>query len=443
MKHETERIEFKSQWNEACCKEVLAFANSNGGTLFIGVDDNGIEVGVEAADTTYAQITNTIRDSILPDITMLITYTLQENLVVRIEVSEGCNKPYYLSKKGLKPSGVYVRQGTSSVPASQEQIRQMIKDTNGDVYEDMRSLLQDITFKQARETCTEKAVTFGKEQYLRLGIYDLSGLYTNVGLLISDQCKHTIKVALFADEAKTLFKDTKEFTGSVLKQLEDTYTYLMLCNQNRAQIKGLNRIDQYDYPEVAIREALLNAIVHRDYTYSGSIIINITDKQMEYISIGGLVSGLTLADIGTGISQPRNRHLADFFHRLGYIEAYGTGVRKIHELYRDFDEPVRIEVTPNTFKMILPNQNTSRRKELGFEVVQEPNISFGTQEQIKRVLTQVHRNGFTTDEEVQNLLGVKKTRAFILMRHMLDAGLIDVQGRGAGKKYSLPDTPIA
>ena len=262
----------------------------------------------------------------------------------------------------------------------------MIKYTNGEVYEDMRSLLQDITFEQARETCKEKGVTLGKEQYLRLGISDLSGLYTNVGLLLSDQCKHTIKVAVFADEAKTLIRDTKEFKGSVLKQLEDTYSYLMLCNQNRSQINGLNRIDHYDYPEVAIREALLNAIVHRDYAYSGSIIINITDKQMEYISIGGLVSGLTLADIGTGISQPRNHHLADFFHRLGFIEAYGTGVQKIYEIYTDSEEPVRIEVTPNTFKMILPNKNESKRKRLDFEVV---------------------------------------------------------QGRGAGKKSSLPDAPLA
>jgi len=433
MKHENERTEFKSQWNEAFCKEIVAFANSEGGTLYIGVDDDGNEIGMEAADETYTQITNTIRDSILPDTTMFINYTLQENLVLRIEVSEGSNKPYYLYKKGLKPSGVYVRQGASSVPASQERIRQMIKDANGDVYEDMRSLIQDITFEQAKEMFKEKAVNFGEEQYLRLGIIDRSRLYTNVGLMLSDQCKHTIKVAVFADEAKTSFKDSKEFKGSVLKQLEDAYSYLMLCNQNQARIDGLNRIDRYDYPEAAIREVLLNAIVHRDYGFSGSIIINITDKQMECISIGGLVSGLTLADIGTGISQPRNHHLADIFHRLGFIEAYGTGVRKIHEMYRDFEESARIEVTPNTFKMILPNQNESRRKEL--DVVQEPKISFGSQAQIKQILTQIERSGFITEGEVQDLLGVKKTRAFILMKQMLDAGLIEVQGRGVGKKY--------
>jgi ATP-dependent DNA helicase RecG len=435
VRYETERIEFKSQWNEAYCKEIVAFANSDGGTLYIGVDDNGVEVGVTDADQTYNQITNAIRDSIFPDITMFIKYTLQKNRVIRIEVCEGTNKPYYLHKKGLKPSGVYVRQGSSSVSASQEQIRQMIKDTDGDDYENMRSLLQDLTFEQAEKTFGEKSVAFGKEQYPRLGLSDLSGLYTNVGLLLSNQCVHTVKVAVFADEAKTVFKDTREFKGSVLKQLEEAYSYLMLCNQNRSRIDGLNRVDHWDYPAEAIREALLNAIVHRDYAYSGSIIINIMDNQMEFVSIGGLVSGLTIADIGTGISQPRNRHLADIFHRLGFVEAYGTGVRKIHEMYKDFEEPARIEVTPNTFKMILPNQNENRRGELSVDVVQEPKVNFGSQSQIKRIFAQIERNGFITDEEVQLLLGIKKTRTFILIKQMLDAGLIEVQGRGAGKKY--------
>lgn len=93
VRYETERIEFKSQWNEACCKEVIAFANLDGGILYIGVDDNGVEVGVADADQTYNQITNAIRDSIAPDSTMFIKYTLQENRVIRIEVSEGTNKP--------------------------------------------------------------------------------------------------------------------------------------------------------------------------------------------------------------------------------------------------------------------------------------------------------------------------------------------------------------
>jgi ATP-dependent DNA helicase RecG len=435
MNYEAEKIEFKSQWSEACCKEVIAFANSDGGILYIGVDDTGREVGVVDVDETYNLITNVIRDSILPDITMFIKYTLQENHVICIEISEGANKPYYLHKKGLKPSGVYVRQGSSSVPASQEQIRQMIKNADGDVYENMRSLVQNLTFTQATETFAQKSIAFKKEQFPGLGICDLSGLFTNVGLLLSDQCEHTIKVAVFADEAKTIFKDTKEFRGSVLKQLENTYSYLMLCNQNQAKINGLVREDRFDYPAEAIREALLNAIVHRDYAYSGSIIINIMRKQMEFVSIGGLVSGLTIADIGTGISQPRNRHLADIFHRLGFVEAYGTGVRKIHELYKDFKEPARIEVTPNTFKMILPNQNETMKKEPEVAEKKELVSNLGSKSQTSQIFDQIARNGFTTDEEVQDLLGIKKTRAYILVKQMIDSGLIEVKGRGAGKKY--------
>ena len=435
VKYETERIEFKSQWSEACCKEVIAFANSDGGNLFIGVDDTGRQVGVVDVDETYNLITNVIRDSILPDITMFIKYTLQENHVICLEISEGANKPYYLHKKGLKPSGVYVRQGSSSVPATPEQIRQMIKNADGDAYEDMRSLVQDLTFVQAKETFVQKSVAFQKEQFPRLGICDLSGLFTNVGLLLSDQCEHSIKVAVYADEAKTIFKDTREFKGSVLKQLENAYSYLMLCNQNQARITGLDRVDCFDYPADAIREALLNAIVHRDYAYSGSIMINIMESQMEFVSIGGLIAGLTIADIGTGISQPRNHHLADIFHRLGFVEAYGTGVRKIHELYKDFKEPVRIEVTPNTFKMILPNQNKTMR--IGSDVAfkKEPLINLESTSQTRQIFDQIMRNGFTTDEEVQELLGIKKTRAYILVKQMIDAGWVEVHGRGTGKKY--------
>ncbi|WP_245535497.1 RNA-binding domain-containing protein [Sphaerochaeta pleomorpha] len=435
VKYKTERIEFKSQWSEAFCKEVIAFANSDGGYLYIGVDDTGTQVGVADVDETYNLITNVIRDSILPDITMFIKYTLQENHVICLEISEGANKPYYLHRKGLKPSGVYVRQGSSSVPASPEQIRQMIRNADGDAYEDMRSLVQDLTFKQAKETFAQKSVAFQKEQFPRLGMCDLSGLFTNVGLLLSDQCEHSIMVAVYADEAKTLFKDTREFKGSVLKQLESTYSYLMLCNQNQAKITGLDRVDRFDYPAEAIREALLNAIVHRDYAYSGSIIINIIGSQMEFISIGGLVSGLTIADIGTGISQPRNRHLADIFHRLGFVESYGTGVRKIHELYKDFKEPVRIEVTPNTFKMILPNQNKTMGKESDVVSAKEPLVNRELSPQTRQIFDQIIRNGFTTDEEVQKLLGIKKTRAYILVKQMIDAGLLEVRGRGIGKKY--------
>lgn len=130
-----------------------------------------------------------------------------------------------------------------------------------------------------------------------------------------------------------------------------------MCNRTVSTFRGLERIDKQDYPEEAIREALLNAIVHRDYSFSGSIIINVNDACMEFISIGGLLPGLSAEDIRSGISQPRNRKLAEIFHRLRLIESYGTGIRKIYALYKNCSVQPRIEVTPNTFKLVLPNMN--------------------------------------------------------------------------------------
>ena len=145
MTFETENIEFKSQFTEEIYKEVIAFANTDGGIVYVGIDNDGNAIGLAEVDQEYTRITNGIRDAIMPDVTMFVRFTIQDNKVVRIAVSEGTNKPYYLKGKGLKPSGVYVRQGTSSVPASSEQIRRMIKESDGDMFEEMRSAMKDRT----------------------------------------------------------------------------------------------------------------------------------------------------------------------------------------------------------------------------------------------------------------------------------------------------------
>ena len=126
MQYENERMEYKSQLTEDIYKEVIAFTNTDGGVIYIGIDDQGNVTGIDNVDETYTRLTNGIRDAIQPDVTMFVRYVLQENKVIRIEVGEGSYKPYYLKGKGLKPAGVYVRQGATSVQASPEQIRQEI-----------------------------------------------------------------------------------------------------------------------------------------------------------------------------------------------------------------------------------------------------------------------------------------------------------------------------
>lgn len=429
MNFENEKIEFKSQFTEEIYKEVIAFANTDGGTVYVGIDNDGNVVGLSNVDKEYTRITNGIRDAIMPDVTMYVKFTIQENKVVRISVSEGSNKPYYLRAKGIKSSGVFVRQGTSSVPASVEQIRQMIKESDGDIFEELRSLEQELTFNSAAKAFEQYGVEFNENKYRALGItHPQDDIYTNLALILSDQCPYTTKIAVFTDETCTVFRDSKEFGGSVFKQFEDTVNYLALCNKTSSVIKGIVRTDKQDYPEEALREALLNAIVHRDYGFSGSIIINVNDKKIEFISIGGLLPGLSTDDIRIGISQPRNKKLAEIFHRLRLIESYGTGIRRIYKLYENCSMQPTITVTSNAFKIVLPNMNE----------VPDPVAELGQPitAQMKKVLDYLAEYGQITDAEICDLLGLKKTRAFTVAKQMRDMGLIQVVGRGENRKYT-------
>ncbi len=428
MNFETENIEFKSQFTEEIYKEVIAFANTDGGIIFVGIDNDGNAVGLNDVDKEYTRITNGIRDNIMPDVTMFVRFSVQENKVVRITVGEGSNKPYYLRGKGLKPSGVYVRQGASGVPASPEQIRQMIKESDGDIFEETRSLDQNLTFEAAERAFKLYGVDFGEEKYRVLGITK-DNIFTNLALILSDQCAHTTKIAVFSDDACTMFRDSREFGGSIFRQFENTVNYLALCNKTGSVIKGIIRTDKQDYPEEAIREALLNALIHRDYSFSGSIIINVTDHKMEFISLGGLLPGLSPDDIRSGISQPRNKNLAEVFHRLRLIESYGTGIRRIFNLYKDCPKQPEIIVTTNTFKIILPNMNAVSDM--------EPETASKTSPQMQKVLDHIRTNGQITEKEIGDLLGVKKTRAFTIAKQMMDLELVNRTGRGEGKIYTI------
>jgi len=417
---EDNNTEFKQGYTADIKKEIIAFANTDGGMIYVGRDDDGSPRNLLNVDETLSQITNSIRDSILPDITMFISYDVSSE--IKITIKEGTNKPYYLADKGLRPAGVYVRQGASSVPASFEQIRQMIKLTDGDRFETARSLSQDLTFNDLSEEFKEKEIDFGTNQQRTLGIVNPDGLYTNLGVLLSDQCTHTIKFAVFNGLTKFEFKTRKEIDGSLIRQLHSAFDFLNLANNVSAKISGLNRIEQYDYPEEAIREAMLNAVIHRDYSFSGSIIVNIYDDKIEFVSLGGLVPGLIKEDLYSGISQPRNEKLANVFHRLKYIEAYGTGIRKIMQYYEHLPIKPDITVTNATFVLILPNINYishtdgSQKNKIG--------------PQYKQVTDYLKSHDNITNKTVQTILNIGQTRAYTIIKEMLNAGLIEKNDYG-------------
>ena len=316
--------------------------------------------GVEDADACALQVSNMVRDAVKPDVTMFVSYKTLDcdgKAVVAVKVQRGTNRPYYLAKKGLRPEGVYVRQGYSSVPATDAAIRQMIKETDGDSFEDMRSLDQALTFESTKGEFETRKIPFGAPQMQALNITSSDGLYTNLGLLLSDQCPHTVKAAVFEGTDPSVFNDRREFSGSLMQQLDEVYDYIDFHNQTHATYQKLLRVDTRDYPEVAVREALLNSIVHRDYSFRTSTLISVYDDRIEFVSVGGLLPGFELEDLMMGVSACRNPHLANVFYRLQLIEAYGTGMRKSMGAYAGAASQPQIMATNNAFKIVLPNTN--------------------------------------------------------------------------------------
>ena len=436
---ETETVELKSIVMDDIKKEIIAFANCDGGTIYVGVADDGTVLGIKNADKCALQISNMVRDAVKPDVTMFIHYETLEcdgKAVVAVNIQRGTNRPYYLAKKGLRPEGVYVRQGYSSVPATDTAIRQMIKETDGDSFENMRSINQALTFEATKKEFEKRNVVFGQPQMQTLKIVSADGIYTNLGLLLSEQCPHTIKAAVFEGINQNVFKDRREFSGSLMQQLNDVYDYIDFHNQTHATFRKLLRIDTRDYPEVAVREALLNTLVHRDYSFRASTLISIYDDRIEFVSIGGLLPGLELDDLMMGVSVCRNPHLANVFYRLQLIEAYGTGMKKIMGAYANALVQPKIKTTNNAFKIILPNVNfTPKAAEVHKDFEKAAALDLDSNEE--KVLQFLREHLMITRKETQTLLEVSQSTAGRILKAMVDSGQIKQIGGSRTTRYEL------
>lgn len=332
---------------------------------------------------------------------------------------------------------MYVRQGASSVPASETAILQMIKESSGDVYEEARSLNQNLTFKEAEAYFAKKHLQFGDVQKCTLQLISADGTYSNLGMLLSDQCISIIKLAVFEGSKKTVFHDRKELSGSLFKQLEDAYAYINQFNYTRSEFPGLERVDTRDYPPEAVREALLNAVIHREYGIGGPTLISIFDDRIEFVTIGGLVKGLSLADIKLGVSMLRNKNLANVFYRLHLIEAYGTGLLKIDECYADRAVKPQLLATDNAFKLVLPNINFAAKRVKNYSLADESKTAFKKEERYQIVLELARKNSLVTRSMIEKALHVSTSTAVLVLKKMLQMGLLKKYGEGRNVSYSL------
>ena len=378
--HEDSKTEFKREWAESIRKTVIAFANTEGGTLWVGVD-------------------------------------------------EDC-------------------------------IRDMLREDSAESFESCRSFRQELTFEALSAAFRKRKITFGVAQETTLGIHRPDGLFTNLAFLLSDQCRPTIKLAAFKGDVKETFRDRREPEGSILEQLGAALEFLGKWNDRRSEIRGFERVDLPDYDEEVIREALLNAVIHRDYSRQDSTLASIFSDRIEIVSIGGVVPGYDPVDlIDGGVSALRNRALANVFARLGYIEAYGTGIPKIRRSYAGIEPGPSFTFLPHAFRVVLPNRNAARRLSDGDDsgkfppqpVVREsvdipyeaarPASTAATPRE-GTILALLRKKGTVTREEVQRETGVSLATVLRDLKALLTARRIVKVGAGRNTRYAAPNRGI-
>jgi len=422
---ENQTFERKREFNQKAKNTMLAFLNTDGGCLYLGVDDDGSVYGIDGdIDLETRKITTSFRDTITSDPSGYFNVEAEKRegkYIILVTVERGSAIPYCYSAYGLVPQGVYVRIGSNTVMATREHIRQMIKDNGTGQFISELSIDQNLTFEYADKIFAEKDVKFGKEQKQSLGLFRTDGRYTNLALILSDQCPYTTKAAIFEGLNKDKFKDRKEFTGSLFKQIDDVHAYLHVFNRISSTFEGVYRVDHPDYPDIAIREAYVNSLIHRDYYIEGSILVSMFDDRLEFMSLGGAMPGVTLDLMLAGVSVTRNEKLAQVLYRLNIIEAYGTGIPRIFGAYVSSVIKPEIPVVDGGFLIRIPNLN--------YYVLQGESNGKVTETNENRLLATFSDTTFNK-EEAADVLGITVSGAYKLLQRMTEQGLLTAHKEG-------------
>lgn len=436
---ETDMVEFKRDFSRSVLKTVIAFANTRGGILYLGIEDDGTVCGLDDPDGVMLAVTNALRDSIKPNpstVTQCERMSMQGKELVGIRVERGANRPYYLASKGMRPEGVYVRQGAASYMATEAEIVDMLKASHRDSFEDRRSLQQNLTFAQTQEVFASHGVEWGVAQMRSLGLVDEEGQFTNVGWLLSDQCDVPLKLAKFFGVKRTTFKDRLETEGSVLAQFYQALDFLGKYASYKTKFVNMRRVDYEDFPPDAVREALLNALVHRDYDVSAPTLVSVLEDRLEVTSYGGLPSAVSLDEFQMDVSVPRNPKLAAVFYRLALVEAYGTGIRRMFEAYEESGAAPLFDITKHVFKVVLPNRNadvSSVREQDGRIFVDRASDELHNQERI--VLTMLEDQGPLKRSEIQERFDFSQATLLRILKRLEQKGLVRAEGNTRRRVY--------
>ena len=361
MKYEeSDKVELKREMVDDLDKEIIAFLNAHGGTIYIGVDDNGKVIGVpqEFKDEYDEKVSAILSNNIKPNPRNKIEFSFDDENVLAIDIKEGDSKPYYLTNKGPKPSGTYIRVGRSKRPADNEEIIRLAMESRHYSFERDVSDIQDLTFDYMGLIAKRKSLDFGIKKYKTLGLQNDKGLFTNLGLLASDQNPIVVKFAVYGKNMD--FKVKKEFTGSIILIADQLLEYCELYNDTSAKIipGQIARVETKSYPGASLREAVLNAICHADYSLLSNIKVEFFLDRVKIINPGNVFDS-TLDAVLDGVQTFRNPGLVNIFYKLGFIENYGTGLIRIREAYSEEELQPEFKVIDRYFFVTLPNLNYS------------------------------------------------------------------------------------
>ena len=321
---ETRILEFKETLTNTFLKTVSAFSNYDGGTILFGVDDNGNVKGLHDVKQACLDIENKINDSISPQ----PNYTLEiqnNDQIIKLTVKSGLHKPYLYKSKAFK------RNDTATIEVDALEFSRLILDGKNIRFEELPCQNQEISFKILHRKLQEsiQIETFNKDTLKTLNLYDnVNGFNNAAGLLADENHFPGIDIIKFGENISVIQKRVTFDNISVLNMHEkalgvfrDYYQYEVIHGSERKKMEKI--------PEEAFREAIANAIIHREWDVDSHIRVSMFDDRIEVVSPGGLPSGITKDEYLAGkLSVLRNRNLANVFYRLGFVEIFGTGITR-------------------------------------------------------------------------------------------------------------------
>ena len=409
---ESSNLEFKVEIpkkSEKYIKSVIAFANTAGGKIIIGIDDITHEIiGVEK-DNVFKMIdniTNTISDMCYPQIFPNIEVnTIENKAVIVIQIYPGANRPYYIKSLG-KEAGTYIRVSGTSRPADEAVLKDLELQGTNHSFDEMICVEQKYDAGRADELCiaikaymTEAARTKSEKDKIKevtvqnlinWGIIKNMGgslLPTNAFVLLTNNIFPfaRIQCALFKGTERVIFIDKRDFDGPLYKQIEEAYDFVLKHINLGAEINGLIRTDTYELPTEAIREAIVNAVTHRNFLDRACVQVAVYDDRVEITSPGMLYGGLTIEQIKEGGSKIRNRCIAEIFGRMRIIESWGTGIKRMFSACREYGirEPELLEIG-DSFRVNLyrPSYNMVHQSSPKSSPKSSPNDMNQTQQKI-------------------------------------------------------------